>query len=240
MIPDSGGLIMCRHCRVAMVAGRNRLYCSQRCAVAWSRQRARLGRAEFRQQIEVHGYSVEALALFQRARAELLAADVRAWFYRLSLDWVDEHPSRTPIKTDEPDGRDSRRIFFPEPYRRWHTDTRGQRRWGDFFTLREHFEFPAVPVAGWYRVQLLGECTRGEPIVLSDLTGAAADLEVQLPSSPYPPRWRFRSWGSADVPAHRRKQEEKRIELRANRASEKIRDSEASNGPENSPELDRK
>jgi hypothetical protein len=218
MISNSGGVIMCRHCRVAMVAARNRLYCSNKCATAWSRQQAKLARAEFRQQIEVHGYSVEALALFERARAHLLAADVRAWFYRLSLDWVDQHPSRTPIRQDEPDNRDSRRIWFPEAHRRWHTDTRGQRRWGDFFSLREHFELPAVPVAGWYSVQLLGECTRGEPVVLSDLTEAAARLQVQLPSSPSSPRWRFQSWGSADLPSHRQKQAEKRVQLRAGKA----------------------
>lgn len=211
-------LLLCRHCRVATVAGTSRLYCSAACGAAWRRRQAKLVRTEFRQQIEVHGYSVEALALFERARAEMLAADVRAWFYRLTLEWVDQHPSLTPIRFDEPDSRDSRRIWFPEPHRRFHTDTRGLRRWGDFFSLREHFEFPTVPVAGQYGVQLLGECTRGEPIVLGDLTEAAAKLQVQLPSSPYSPRWRFRSWGSADVPSHRRKQEEKRVQLKAGKA----------------------
>lgn len=230
MMFNGGSVIMCRHCRVAMVAGSNRLYCSTKCSSAWSRQQAKLVRSEFRQQIEVHGYSVEALALFERAKAEMLAADVRAWFYRLSLDWVDQHPSRTPIKVDEPDNRDSRRIWFPEAHRRWHSDTRGTRRWGDFFSLREHFELPAVPVAGWYSVQLLGECTRGEPIVLSDLTEAAAKLQVQLPSSPHSPRWRSRSWGSADVPSHRLRQEEKRDQLRAGKALAKAIEAKHGNG----------
>lgn len=221
---------MCRHCQVAAVAVGSRLYCSKRCSNAWSRRQAKLVRATFRQQIEVQGYSIVAHALFQRAREEMLAADVRAWFYRLSLDWVDYHPSRTPINPEEPDSKNSRRICFPEPNRRYHSDTHGARRWGDFFTLREHFEMPAVPVAGWYHVQLLGECIRGEPLVLLDLTERASSLRVQLPSSPYPATWRSKSWGSADMPAHRRRQEETRIRVRASKALAREIESKEGNG----------
>lgn len=203
-------MIVCRNCLTEPVVPPHHSYCSVRCMKARSGRQRRQILSEFRSSIAASGYDIAARALFERAGQEMLAADPRAWHYRLILDLVDGHPTRTPINLEIPSSRACRSVTFPEPNRRSHLDTNGLRRPGDFFTLRQPFEWPVVPVAAYYRVQLLGVCDKGEPLPLQPLRDGQPELRVRLPPSPLGDRWRYASWGSPDIPAHRARQIEKR------------------------------
>lgn len=204
--------MLCIQCLIEEVVPPHRSYCSVRCMRAWCRTKRRQHYEQAREVIALSGYTVSERALFERAGKELLASDHRAWHYRLILDLVDGKWSRTPIGQGVENARSCRSVVFPEPNRRTHMDTNGLRRPGDFFTLRTPFEWPLVPVAAYYRVQLLGVCDKGEPGELQPLREGTTTIRVRLPGSPFQGRWRYSSWGSADAAPHRQRQAEKRAE----------------------------
>lgn len=197
--------MMCQTCMKNWVKAPHRLYCSVKCMQSRGRTERMHERNLKRCKILSEGFDFPARKLFEEAGLFLQAEDPRAWFYRLILDLVAGHASRSPIRLDNPDLRNAKSIVFPEPNRRSHLDTRGVRRPGDFYTLREDFEWPSVPLAAWYRVQLLGVCDGGEPLVLEPLRKDQGVLRVQLPASPYGDSWRYPAWGRLRVP--RRKTE---------------------------------
>ncbi len=204
--------MLCIQCLIEDVVPPHRSYCSHRCMRAWSRGKRRQQYDHAREAIALSGYGISERALFERAGKELLAADQRAWHYRLILDLVDGKWSRTPINQGTENARSCRSVVFPEPNRSSHLDTTGLRRPGDFFTLRTPFEWPLVPVAAYYRVQLLGVCDKGEPGELQPLRQGQPVLRVRLPGSPFTSRWRYISWGSPDTAPHRKRQVERRQE----------------------------
>ena len=187
--------VMCQKCLKYPVQPPHRLYCSDKCMKTRVRDEKSIERRSFQYRILSRGFEISAIRLFEEAGRRLQAEDPRAWHYRLILDIVDKQPSRTPIDMERTDLRSARTIVFPEPNRRSHLDTKGIRRHGDYFTLREEFEWPAVPLAAWYRVQLLSVADLGEVIPLTPLRQQTRDLQVQLPASPYTDHWRSPSWG---------------------------------------------
>lgn len=189
-------VIVCQKCMVNPVKAPHRLYCSLKCQQTRGRSERAQERNLKRCKILAEGYEFSAQRLFVDAGLLLQAEDPRAWFYRLILDLVDRQASRSPISLENPYLRNAKSIVFPEPGRRSHLDTRGVRRPGDYYTLREDFEWPRVPLAAWYRVQLLGVCDGGEPLVLQPLRKKEdGELRVQLPASPHNDSWRFPAWG---------------------------------------------
>lgn len=176
---------------------------------AWARLKKRRLLDQFRLDIEIEGYDVRARALFELACREIFDRDQRVCNYRLILDIIDGQWSRTPINPEVPGAKPSRSVIFPEPNRRSHLDTNGLRRLGDFFTMRP-FEWPSVPLDAFYRVELLGFCDAGEPLLLDSVREGEPPLRVRLPASPYTGRWTHASWGRADPPAHRVRQEARR------------------------------
>jgi hypothetical protein len=172
-----------------------------------------------RYQVLSAGYDPYSRTLFEEAERKILSRDERAWYYRLILDLVDGLPTRVPYNPEQPIG-DCRTIIFPEPNRRSHIDTTGRRRRGDYFVLRHPFEWPAVPIAAYYRVQLLGVMILGEPLLLKpQLTKRQlGELYVNLPSCPFHPRgWQFKTWGSKEMPLHRMRQKARRKEEKEER-----------------------
>lgn len=163
--------------------------------------------------------------MFEEAERLMKAADDRALHYRLALDLVDDQPSRAPFDPLTIDKK-CRIIMFPEPNRKKHTDAKGLRRLGDFFSLRHPFERPAVPIAAFYRVQLLGLHVLGEPIILTPPRNDGSDLYVELPPSPFVGRWKCSEWGSKEPPPHRQRQQARRALDRVRRQQE-LRDQDA-------------
>ena len=158
------------------------------------------------------GFDLSEKALFDAAHRAMLNLDERAFYYRLILDLVDGVPSRAPIEpgTESPTRR---RIVFPEPHRATHVDAKGFRRRGDYYTLRSQFEYPAVPMAGFYRVQLLGVFVLGTPVVYNTHMQGGSELYVELPASPFHAReWKASRWGSPEEPIHRLRQQARRGE----------------------------
>lgn len=147
---------------------------------------------------------------------------------RLALDLADDQPSRAPFSPDTADKR-FRTIFFPEPHRKKHVDTKGLFRPGDFFSLRYLFERPAVPIAAYYREQFLGLHVLGEPIILTPPHNDGTDLYVELPPSPFVARWKSQHWGSKELPPYRLRQQARRACDRARQDQER-RDLEAPGG----------
>ena len=210
---------ICFHCLKQPITPPHRYYCSTKCMNAASRAKRAKQVMDLRFKIAQSGYDAVSERLFAEAEATLLVADHRAWHYRLMLDLVGGKPSRV-----RPDSRralkDYRCVTFPEPHRASHRDCDGLRRIGDYFVLRSPFERPAVPLAGYYRVQLLGFVVMGEPLPLQPLSEATTDLSVNLPASPFSDKWRSRSWGSEDIPEHRARQAQRRREQKDARAAE--------------------
>lgn len=216
----------CVYCRKQLITKPHRFHCSARCRDSDRYSRRSDARKDARYQILTTGYDRADEVMFEEAERLMRAADDRALRYRLALDLVDDQPSRAPFDPGTTDRR-CRTILFPEPNRRNHLDTKGLRRPGDFFSLRHPFERPAVPIAAYYRVQLLGLHVLGEPIILTPPRDDGTDLYVELPPSPFVGRWKSRDWGSKELPAHRQRQIAKRAcdrerEKNAHRESDAI------------------
>ena len=209
----------CLYCHKQPIIRPHRFHCSARCRDAdWRSRRASEARAA-RYKVLTLGHDRAHEALFEEAERLMKVADDRALHYRLALDLVGDQPSRAPFDPGTIDKK-CRTIIFPEQNRRKHLDTKGVCRPGDFFSLRYPFERPAVPVAAFYRVQLLGLHVLGEPIVLNPPRNDGSDLYVELPPSPFVGRWKSRDWGSKELPQHRQRQQERRARDRAQQEQE--------------------
>lgn len=206
---------LCRHCFAQPIKHPSRNYCSELCMRAKSRAKHREVLHEFRLSIDKNGYDVESRSMFEAAAQQIRIADPRAWYYRLILDLVDGKPSRTPLNDSIRADRACRSVVFPEPNRTYHYDTDGFRRPGDYFSLRQPFEMPRVPLAAYYRVQLLGDGDKGDPNTLEPLDPIAEELRVLLPPSPFNDAWRHVSWGREQTPAQLQKKKDLRIARKA-------------------------
>lgn len=203
---------ICLFCRSKPTARNRSLCCSKQCQRRLTASRAAAENNELRRRIITDGFSLSEQHLFAEAQKAMLSRDERAFYYRLILDLVDGKPSRVRFDPDKHDPK-CRCIVFPEPHRATHVDAKGFRRKGDFFELRSTFEYPAVPVTAFYRVQLLGVCVRGEPVDYGTRGEHDSELYVQLPASPFhSSEWKSARWGSEDEAEHRLRQRARRGE----------------------------
>lgn len=203
---------ICLFCRAKPTAGTRSLCCSKRCQRRLTAARAAAENNESRRRIITEGFGLSELHLFARAERDMLFWDERALYYRLILDLVDGKPTRVRFDPTKHDLK-HRCIVFPEPHRATHVDAKGVRRKGDFFELRSKFEYPAVPVTAYYRVQLLGACVMGEPLDYGTQGEQGSELYVQLPASPFhSSEWKSARWGSEYEAEHRLRQRARRGE----------------------------
>lgn len=203
---------ICLFCRARPTAKNRSLCCSKRCQRRLTATRAAGENKELRRSVITEGFSLSEQHLYAEAQKAMLFLDERAFYYRLILDVVDGKPSRVRFDPETLDPK-CRSIVFPEPNRATHVDAKGFRRKGDFFELRSTFEYPAVPVAAFYRVKLLGPCVRGEPLEYDSRSEGDSELYVNLPASPFhSSEWKSARWGSTDQAAHRLRQQARRGE----------------------------
>lgn len=197
---------ICLFCRSKPTVRNRSLCCSKQCQRRLTATRAAAENNALRRRIITEGFSLSEQHLFAESQKAMLSSDERALYYRLVLDLVDGKPTRVRFDETKNDPK-CRCIVFPEPHRATHVDAKGFRRKGDFFELRSTFEYPAVPVTAFYRVQLLGVCVMGEPLDYSAGGDFDSDLYVQLPASPFhSSEWKSARWGSTDEAPHRLRQ----------------------------------
>lgn len=199
-------ILLCVHCRQKPVVPPHRLHCSESCVRAYNRAHKSQQNKEDRHQILINGYEEAARVQFDQAQVEIQSEDGCVYYYRAILDLIDGQPTRVPFNPEQPIGV-CRSISFPEPNRCFHVDTLGHRRRGDYFQLRHPFERPAVPLAAFYRIQFLGVMVLGKPLIVP----TKRPLYVYLPPCPFVSKaWRLKTWGSMDLPLHRRQQRERK------------------------------